>query len=184
MFLASAGSPTAACRGFLYRHHTPIRLKLALPIAVFTLPLLTSACLSGGIGRTTRVPESEPNDSREQALQIAIPGATTGVVGKDGDSVDWVRIDVPRDAIIVAELRNLSSGDRSTQGRDLDRFVIESDGTTIARSPESRLEPGFNSAQTLQVRAGQVLWVAIRPRSQKDTLHSATYTLLVKEQRN
>lgn len=155
--------------------------KLASPIVALTLPFVTAACLSGGLGRTTRVPEAEPNDSREQALSIGIPGATTGVVGKNGDSVDWVRIEATRDGTVVAELRNLSSGDRSTDGRDLDCFVIEGDGGTVARGSETRLEPGFTSAQTFKVQKGQVLWVAIRPRPQKNTLHTATYTLLVKE---
>lgn len=162
-------------------HQASMTSKLATTTAVLALPFFTTACLSGGLGRTTRVPESEPNDSREQALSIGIPGATTGVVGKDGDSVDWVRIEAPKDGTIVAELRNLSSGDRSTDGKDLDRLVIESDGGTVARGSETRLEPGVTSTQTFRVTKGQVLWVAIRPRTQKNTLHTANYTLLVKE---
>lgn len=160
-------------------------MKNVLPYSVsvfltLALALTLTSCLSGGLGRTTRVPEQEPNNTQDAANAVSVPGAATGVVGKGDDSADWFRIESPMDCVIVAELRNLSPGDRTTKGKDLDRFVVLCNGKEVERGSESRLDPGYTSTLTFHASKGQVFLIAVKPRAQSGTANTPNYTLLVK----
>lgn len=103
------------------------------------------------------VSEVEPNDTKETATVVTVPGLLNGVLGKHGDR-DWFAFDLRKDQKLSFQGISRTIGSAT----DLELLLFDADGREVRKVDDIELEEG---GFTFNVGKEGVHWLQVRDMS-------------------